>query len=54
MYLKAGGALMLAVIFGQTTARATDANHATAPQRMPDSYAHAAKLIDPGCTVFRD
>ncbi|WP_233843818.1 alpha/beta hydrolase [Dyella sp. 2HG41-7] len=43
MYLKAGGAFLLAVINGQATA--TDA---TTPQRMPDSYAHAAKLIDLG------
>ena len=46
MHLKIGGALILAVIFGQATA--TDASHATTPQRMPDSYAHAAKLIDLG------
>ena len=46
MYLKVGGVLMLAAIFGQ--ASATDASHATLPQRMPDSYAHAAKLIDFG------
>lgn len=48
MYLKAGGTLMLAMIFGQATATATDASHATTPQRMPDSYAQAAKLIDLG------
>jgi len=46
MYLKAGGALLLAVMFGQ--ARATEASHAVTPQRMPDSYAQAAKLIDIG------
>ena len=46
IYLNAGCALMLAVIFGQ--AMATDASHATLAQRMPDSYAHAAKLIDLG------
>lgn len=46
MYLKAGGGLLLAVMFGQ--ARATDASHTPTPQRIPDSYAHAAKLIDLG------
>lgn len=46
MYLKAGGAFLLGVMFGQTTA--TGASHATVPQRMPDSYAHGAKLIDIG------
>ena len=46
MYLIASGALMLAVIFGQ--ASATDASRTTTPQRMPDSYAQAAKLIDLG------
>jgi len=37
---------LLAVMFGQ--ARATEASHAVTPQRMPDSYAQAAKLIDLG------
>jgi pimeloyl-ACP methyl ester carboxylesterase len=46
MYLKVGCALLLAVMFGQ--AAATDASHATAPQRMPDSYAQAAKQVDLG------
>lgn len=46
MYLKAGGALLLAIMFGQ--ARATDASHTPTPQRIPDSYAQAAKLIDLG------
>ncbi|WP_090450161.1 alpha/beta hydrolase [Dyella sp. OK004] len=46
LYLKVGGALLLAVMFGQ--ARATDASHTPTPQRIPDSYAHAAKLIDLG------
>jgi len=46
MYLKAGGALLLAVMFGQ--ARSTEASHAAASQRMPDSYAQAAKLIGIG------
>ncbi|GLQ89148.1 alpha/beta hydrolase [Dyella flagellata] len=46
IYLKAGGAFLLAVIVGQATA--TEASHATTPQRMSDSYAHAAKLIDLG------
>jgi|GEM_PF-1498421 len=46
MYLKAGGALLLAVMFGQ--ARSTEASHAAASQRMSDSYAQAAKLIDIG------
>ena len=46
MHLKAGGALLLAVMFGQ--ARSTEASHAAASQRMPDSYAQAAKLIDLG------
>jgi pimeloyl-ACP methyl ester carboxylesterase len=46
MHLKAGSALLLVMMFGQ--ARATEASHATASQRMPDSYAHAAKLIDLG------
>lgn len=46
MYLKAGGAFMLAVIFGQATA--ADASNATTPQRMPDSHAQAEKLIDLG------
>jgi len=46
MRLKAGSALLLAVMFGQT--RASEANHAAAPQRMPDSYAQAAQLVDIG------
>lgn len=46
MHLKAGGALLLAVMFGQ--ARAAEAGHAPASPRMPDSYAQAAKLIDLG------
>ena len=46
MYLKAGGALLLAAMFGQATA--TDASHTITPQSMPDSYAQAAKLIDLG------
>ena len=46
MHLKAGGALLLAMMLGQ--ARATEASHATASQRMPDSYAQTAKLIDLG------
>ncbi|KRE96823.1 alpha/beta hydrolase [Frateuria sp. Soil773] len=46
MHLKAGSALLLVMMFGQ--ARATEASHATASQRMPNSYAHAAKLIDLG------
>lgn len=45
-YLKAGCALLLAVMLGQ--AQAAEANHAATSQRMPDSYAHAAKLIDLG------
>ena len=46
-YLKAGSALLLAVMLGH--ARATEASRATTPpQRMPDGYAHAAKLIDLG------
>lgn len=45
-YLKAGSALLLAAILGQ--AQAAEANHAATPQRMPDSYANAAKLIDLG------
>ena len=46
MYLKACGVLVLAAMFGQAVA--TDANHASTPQRIPDSYAEAAKLIDIG------
>ncbi|MFK2931081.1 hypothetical protein [Dyella agri] len=46
MYLKAGSALLLAVMFGQ--ARAAEASHTATLQRMPDSYAQAAKLIDLG------
>ena len=46
MHLKAGSALLLVMLFGQ--ARATEADHATASQRVPDSYAQAAKLIDLG------
>ena len=46
MHLKAGGALLLAMMLGQ--AMATEVSHATASQRMPDSYAQAAKLIDLG------
>lgn len=45
-HLKAGGALLLVMMFGQ--ARATEAGHAPALQRMPDSYAQAAQLIDLG------
>ncbi|HET6807102.1 MAG TPA: alpha/beta hydrolase [Frateuria sp.] len=45
-YLKAGSTLLLAVVLGQ--ARATDASHAATPRRIPDSYAHAAKLVDLG------
>ena len=46
-YLKAGSTLLLAVMLGH--ARATEASRATTPpQRMPDGYAHAAKLIDLG------
>jgi pimeloyl-ACP methyl ester carboxylesterase len=45
MYLKAGSALLMAVTFSRATATES---HATKPQRMPDSYAHAAKLIDLG------
>ena len=46
MHLKAGSALLLVMAFCQT--QATEASHATATQRMPDSYAQAAKLIDLG------
>lgn len=46
MYLKAGGALLLATMIGQ--AWAIEASHTATPQRMPDSYAQAAKLIDLG------
>ena len=46
MHLKAGSALLLVMMFGQ--ARATEASHATASPRIPDSYAQAAKLIDLG------
>ncbi|MBD8899015.1 alpha/beta hydrolase [Rhodanobacter sp. DHG33] len=46
MHLKAGSALLLVMLFGQ--AQATDASHAAKQQRMPDSYAQAAKLIDLG------
>ncbi|MBM7128765.1 alpha/beta hydrolase [Dyella mobilis] len=46
MYLKASGALLLAAMFGQATA--TGASHGTTSQRIPDSYAHEAKLIDLG------
>ncbi|MFC5583287.1 alpha/beta hydrolase [Rhodanobacter terrae] len=45
-YLKAGSALLLAVILGQ--AQAAEAGHAATPQRMPDSYAHAATLVELG------
>ena len=46
MHLKAGSALLLVMLFGQ--ARATEASHTATPQRMPDSYAQAAKLVDLG------
>jgi pimeloyl-ACP methyl ester carboxylesterase len=45
-YLKAGSALLLAMVLGQ--AQAAEASHTAMPQRMPDSYAQAAKLIDLG------
>lgn len=44
MYLRVSCTLLLAAMFGQ--AAATDAN--PTPQRIPDSYAEAAKLIDLG------
>lgn len=46
MHLKAGSALLLVMMFGR--ARATEASHAPASQREPDSYAQAAQLIDIG------
>jgi len=46
MQLKAGSVLLLAMMLGQ--AQANEASHAASPQRMPDSYAQAAKLIDIG------
>ncbi|MBN8921932.1 MAG: alpha/beta hydrolase [Rhodanobacter sp. 68-29] len=46
MHLKAGSVLLLVMMFGQ--ARATEAGHAAASQRVPDSYAQAAKLVDIG------
>jgi pimeloyl-ACP methyl ester carboxylesterase len=46
MYLKAGSALLLTVVLGQ--ARAANTEHPATPQRMPDTYARAAKLVDLG------
>lgn len=46
MYLKAGSALLLTFVLGQASAADTD--HPAPPQRMPDTYARAAKLVDLG------
>lgn len=43
-YLIVGSTLLLVVMLGQT--RAAEASRTATPQRMPDSYAHAAKLVD--------
>lgn len=45
-YLKVGSTLLLAVMLGP--AQAAEASHTATPQRIPDSYAHAAKLVDLG------
>ena len=46
MYLKVGSALLLTVVLGQ--ARAANTEHPAMPQRMPDTYTRAAKLVDLG------
>ena len=45
-HLKTSGALLLVMMFGQ--AWAAETSHTATPQRIPDSYAQAAKLIDIG------